>query len=463
MRISSRINSRFAPSLSFLLLCLLMVTLWLAGGASRGDALGQVVVRSAAAVVMAVAILFGPRPSLATTRPVACLLALVILLPLAQLVPLPPAIWQALPGRALFAQAADIIHEAQPWRPWTIVPGATVNAVASLIVPTAVLLLVSGAKETERALVPGLLLVLIAASTLLGLLQLSGAHFNNPLINDSVGQVSGTFANRNHFALFLALGCLLAPVWAFLGGRPPSWRGPVALGLALLFALTIAVTGSRAGIVVGMLALGAGLWIVRHGIRRTMAHYPRWAFPAMLAAIPGFIAIFVLITIAAGRAVSIERLFTSDAAQDMRTRGLPTVLEMIRNYFPAGSGFGGFDQVFRIHEPFALLKPTYFNHAHNDLLEVILEGGIAGAALLVAALAWLAYAGLRAWRAGPGTRHGLPKAGAVVLLLILIASAFDYPARTPMMMAIIILGATWLSETAATPRASALPQSDQHL
>lgn len=458
-----RIRSRFAPSLSFLLLCLLLVALWLAGGTSRSDALGQVVVRSAAAIAMAIAILFAPRPSLTTMRPVVYLLALVILLPLVQLVPLPPAVWQALPGRALFVQAADIIHEAQPWRPWAIVPGATVNAVASLIVPAAVLLLVSGSKEDERALVPGLLLALIAASTLLGLLQLSGAHFNNPLINDNVGQVRGTFANRNHFALFLALGCLLAPIWAFLGGRRPEWRGPVALGLALLFALTIAVTGSRAGIVVGMFALVAGLWIVRHGIRRTMAHYPRWAFPAVLAAIPGVIAIFVLLTIAAGRAASIERLFTGDTAQDMRSRGLPTVLEMVRNYFPAGSGFGGFDQVFRIHEPLALLKPTYFNHAHNDLLEVVLDGGIAGAGILVAALAWLAYAGLRAWRAGPGTRHGLPKAGAVVLLLILIASAFDYPARTPMMMAIIVLAATWLSESATTPRASALPQSDQHL
>lgn len=463
MRISSRISARFAPSLPFVLLCLLLAALWLAGGASRGDALGQVVVRSAAAILMAAALLFGPRPSLPTARPIVWLLALAILLPLIQLIPLPPALWQALPGRAMFAQAADLIQEGQPWRPWAIVPGGAVNAAASLIVPAAALLLVAGSKETERALVPGILLGLIAASTLLGLLQLSGAYFNNPLINDSVGQVSGTFANRNHFALFLALGCVLAPVWAFLGGRAPSWRGPVAFGLALLFALTIAATGSRAGIVVGVLALGAGLWIVRHGIRRAMSRYPRWAFPAVLAAIPGLIAIFVLLTIAAGRAASIERLFTGDTAQDMRARGLPTVLDMIKTYFPAGSGFGGFDQVFRIHEPFALLKPTYFNHAHNDFLEVVLEGGILGGALLVAALGWLAYAGLRAWRAGPGTRQGLPKAGAVVLVLILIASAFDYPARTPMMMAIIVLAATWLSESAARPPASALPQSDQHL
>lgn len=463
MRIFSLSKSRFRPSVSFVLLCLLIVTLWLAGGASRGDVLGQVVVRSAAAILMAAAILFGDRPALGPAKPVAYLLACVILLPLLQLMPLPPAAWQALPGRALLRQAAELIQEPQPWRPWTIAPGATLNALTSLIVPAAVLLLVSGSKEAERAFVPGLLLSLITASTLLGLLQLSGAHFNNPLINEGVGQVSGAFANRNHFALFLAFGCLLAPVWAFLGGRAPAWRAPLALGLVLLFALTIVASGSRAGIVVGALALAIGLWIVRPGIRRLLAHYPRWTSPALLVAIPGFIAIFVLLTVAAGRAASIERLFTSDAGQDMRTRGLPTVLEMVRSYFPAGSGFGGFDQIFRIHEPLELLKPTYFNHAHNDLVEVILDGGLIAAILLLVALTWLGYASFRAWRAGASTRHALPKAGAAILLLTLIASAFDYPARTPMIMAVIILASVWLSESAAAPRASALPSGDQHL
>jgi hypothetical protein len=31
--------------------------------------------------------------------------------------------------------------------------------------------------------------------------------------------VSGTFANRNHFALFMAIGCVLAPAWAVQSSR----------------------------------------------------------------------------------------------------------------------------------------------------------------------------------------------------------------------------------------------------
>src|SRR3546814_1980120 len=74
---------------------------------------------------------------------------------------------------------------------------------------------------------------------LVGLLEFSGVRVDNPFINDSVGSVSGTFANRNHFALFLGLGCLITPVWAFAGTQGTGWRAPVALALITLFALTI--------------------------------------------------------------------------------------------------------------------------------------------------------------------------------------------------------------------------------
>src|SRR3546814_18506461 len=118
----------------------------------------------------------------------------------------------------------------------------------------------------------------------------------------------------------------------------------------------------------------------------------------------------------------------------MRARGLPTVLSMIAAYFPAGAGFGGFDPIFRLHEPFRLLKPTYFNHAHNDFLEVVLDGGLPAALLLLVAIGWYAIASIRAWRAS-GRHSVLPTLGSSILLLVFVASAFDYPARTPMLIA----------------------------
>jgi O-antigen ligase len=113
-----------------------------------------------------------------------------------------------------------------------------------------------------------------------------------------------------------------------------------------------------------------------------------------------------------------------------------------------------------MHEPFALLKSTYFNHVHNDFLEIALDAGVPGMLLLLAGITWWAAASVRAWRAGPDARHILPKLGSAMLLLVLVASLVDYPAHTPMMMGMIVIAAVWLA--GAAPRA-ALPEKNQHL
>lgn len=457
MPISHRPGRITAPSLSALLLLALLSTVWVAGGASRGDVLGQVIVRTVATLLLASAILLGGRPARSDRRdllPLVGLLAATVALPLLQLIPLPPGWWQELPGRAIFVDAATASGQPQPWRPWAIVPGGAVNAAASLLVPVTALVLVAQLRDDERAWLPGILLTMVAVSTISGLLQSSGMGSNNPLINDSIGQVSGNFANRNHLALFLAIGCSLAPAWAFFDGRRPGWRAPVALALVLLFVLTILATGSRAGLALGAFSLVLGPLLVRTHIARALRRYPRWVLPALAAGIIVVVAIFVLASVAANRAVAINRVLAVDPGQDMRSRALPTILNMVVTYFPAGAGLGGFEPLFRLHEPFGLLKRTYFNHAHNDWLEVVLDAGILGAAVLAAAVGWWAWASIHAWRHG-GTTGRL---GSVVLLLVMIASLFDYPARTPMIMVTIVFAAVWLARGS-----TALPRSDQHL
>src|SRR3546814_8314680 len=101
-----------------------------------------------------------------------------------------------------------------------------------------------------------------------------------------------------------------------------------------LFALIILATGSRAGILTGLLALALGLALCWHNVRRALHGAPRWVFPTLIAAIIGVIALFILVSIAADRAESVRRAFEIDPGQDMRTRGLPTVLSMIAAYFP---------------------------------------------------------------------------------------------------------------------------------
>jgi len=469
------------------LLLLLLAALWLAGGASRPNVAGQVISRAASTVVLVVAILFGQRPALLAQRAPLLLLAGAMALPLLQLVPLPPAWWQALPGREVLARAASLAGEAQPWRPLSMVPDATANAAASLLVPAAVLLCLAGLRTGERLWLPTAMLVLIAASMLVGLVQFSGSRFSQPLINYTY-DVSGTFANRNHFAVWLALGCLVAPVWALAGNRRPAWRLPVASGLLLLFVLTILSSGSRAGMAGAALALVLGPLIVREDLKRMLRGRPRWVLPAIMGGLLMLIALFVLLSILLGRAVSVDRLIGEEVGRDMRSRGLPTVLAMISNYFPVGTGLGSFNPLFRLHEPFALLKLTYFNQAHNDYLGIALDAGLPGLLLMAVGLAWWAYASIAVWRgAGMGIREGRPvdlrqrqlrsaaggssengvdattaagRLGSAILLLLFLASVVDYPLRTPLMMAVAMVAACWLAWGAKWIRGASLPAGE---
>lgn len=444
MSVSSPTKARRKPSLAFVLWCAFLVTLWLAGGASRADVFGQVVSRLAAVVVLVLVAAFGSKPVVRPFAPVCWLLLAALILVILQLIPLPPTLWQTLPGRALFDEA--VADSKQPWRPLSIVPSATINALVSLLVPIAALILITTMRAEERKAIFQTVLLMIGASVLLGLLQITGVGFDNPLINDSRDFVSSSFANRNHFALLLAIGCLLLPAWGVAGHRHARGRAGVGLGACLMVLLTILATGSRAGMVLGVLGLGIGLVLARSGIRRQLRHAPKWvalALPALAAVI---VMGTVVASIVAGRAVSIRRLLDTDTGFDMRGRALSTVWVMIRDYFPVGAGFGSFDPMFRIHEPFALLKPTYFNHAHNDFLEVVLDAGLPGALLLCAGIVWWIGASVRAWKRSAGMTETSARIGSAMLLLIAGASLFDYPARTPMIMVLTVVAAAWLSE-----------------
>lgn len=455
MPLYRRSDALLAPSLAFILLCGLFVTLLIAGGASRADASGQVVVQGVTWGILVVAAMVGPRPELRRAGMAGLVLLGAILLAILQLVPLPPSVWEALPGRI----APVGVESSVVWRPISMVPGATWNALSSLVVPATVLLLASMLRKGERERALTVLLGLIAASTVIALLQFSGAGFANPFVNDTPGQVSGLFANRNHFALFLALGCLMAPVWATRTGAP-RWRLPTAAGLVLLFILTILVTGSRAGMLVGIVAVLIALLLSRHALRKLTRKGPRWLLPALVTGALLVLAFFVTLFVAADRAVSINRAISIDGNEDMRVRGLPTVLESVHRYFPVGSGFGTFDPVFRMHEPLHLLKLTYFNHAHNDYLEIVLDGGVMAVLLLAIAVLWWGMASIRVWyRTKEG---GMAQLGSAMLLLVLIASFFDYPVRTPMIMALVALAGLWLGERQPEGGA-ALPRPDQQL
>lgn len=455
---------RGLPSLPPVLLVLLFATLWFAGGSSRNEVPGQILVQFVTWGTLFLAVLLAPPPA-SDTKAVLWLLVAIALVPLVQLIPLPPAIWQALPGHAALSEAARVSGQAQPWRPIAVVPGATLNALFALATPAAVLLLVAGLKESSRGWLLGLIVALVTGAALVGLVQFSGNRFEQPLIGYRY-DVSGIFGNRNHFALFLAIGCMAVFAWSLGKSRGIGWRGALALGLPVLFVLTALASGSRAGTAATFAALILGPLTVRENIRGLLIGRPRWVVPTLIAGSLLLAASAITLSFVSGRADSIDRAVGGQIAEDMRARGLPTILTITRDHFPVGIGMGGFDPVFRRYEPFELLKPTWFNQAHNDVLAAVLEGGLPGLLVLLLAVFWWLHASVVVWR--PLRKHD-PVAGQIVrarfgsavLALVFVASLVDYPGRAPLMSATTALAAALLAWGWTTRRPSSLPQAER--
>ncbi|MEO9624205.1 MAG: O-antigen ligase family protein [Qipengyuania citrea] len=434
-----------ASTLSFWLLIAFLAILWIAGGASRADVLGQSVVRFSAWTIIVVAILALPRVDWRAVKEPAIILGAAALLVALQLVPLPPAIWTELPGRAIFMEAAVLTGTEQPWRPLSISPGGTTNALASLIVPATVLLLAANLTREQHWRIATFVLGLVGAGAVLGVLQFSGANFDNPLINTISGAVAGNFANRNHFAVFLAIGCVLALAWAFRD-HAVLWKVGAAFGLLVIFILLILATGSRSGVIIGLAGVAMTFLAFR---RRAVQQFKTIPRKIAVPIIIGWIVIVIgaiLLSVGLDRAVSVDRATMLDGKTDLRLEIWPIVLDMIQRYFPAGTGFGTLDPVFRIGEPDGLLNPQYINQAHNDWLQIFLDGGVLALVLLVVALIWFVLRSFRIWISDGGSTgaHVLGKAGSILFALILAASLTDYPARTPLVMALLTLASIWL-------------------
>ena len=105
-------------------------------------------------------------------------------------------------------------------------------------------------------------------------------------------------------------------------------------------------------------------------------------------------------------------------------------MDAIAAYFPVGSGLGTFEQVYPRFEDPATVTTVFMNHAHNDYLEVAMELGIIGMALLVAAIVFWAVLSWRAWTTR-GSEARLQKAASIALAVPLLHSLVDYPLRTP--------------------------------
>ena len=102
--------------------------------------------------------------------------------------------------------------------------------------------------------------------------------------------------------------------------------------------------------------------------------------------------------------------------------------------------------MFRLYEPFWALKPTFFNRAHNDFLELLMTGGLPALLVLITLLGFVMYRMRDVVSAGWRHRSTITaKVGAAIVILAFAASLTDYPLRTPGMGMVFALAMVWLA------------------
>lgn len=421
-----------SPALCLAAIALAILAIFLGGGTRQGlwsDALVQLV--SLIILVVLVADLSRQVTWRADPWPL-LLLAAIVVLPLIQLISLPPTLWTALPGRAQIAEAYIEVGMPLPWLPISLDASATWRALLSLLPPACMFLIALRLDRVARRTISAVFIALAITSVLLGLAQLmqgpaSPLRFfpiTNP--NDSVG----FFANRNHYAAFLYV---LVPVTAaWIVGLVYDRRPERLFGLVvclLVFAallLGLGMARSRAGFLLAVVAALASGLIAAINQRRM-------ATGRGLAVIAGagFLGGMLIIQFAFFRLL--QRL-DDGILTDFRVRIAEVTSTAASAFQPVGSGFGSFETVYQMFEPPEALLPSYVNHAHNDWLELWLEGGWLGVTIAALFLIWFGRAAINAWRPSNPSEsildRALAQAATIAIVLLLLHSAMDYPLRT---------------------------------
>ena len=170
---------------------------------------------------------------------------------LVQLTPLPASLWAALPGRELYVQALGVAQApAAAFRPLSLMPDTTWVSVLAGIPLTAAFLLAHTCTPRQLTVLTRALVIFALAQAVLGLLQMgafAGLYFDAAAADRAIG----SFANRNHFASYIAMTVPLA-ILALRQGHAPAparggthggrWSGGALWGV-VLFILLAAVAG----------------------------------------------------------------------------------------------------------------------------------------------------------------------------------------------------------------------------
>lgn len=338
----------------------------------------------------------------------------IVILGLFQLAPIPVSVLALLsPASAqTYRDAASVLaqfHHSAPMPRISVAPTETFDTI--LLTLAYVALFISAAlllrsRQSRRIF----LIVILAGAAIHILIGTATRVFLQSADDPSAGRLHGAFINANHFSgyleimLALSFGALWREVlharerdrrFSERGRRfESSFMRVSARALVWgLFAAGIALTKSRAGILVAVIAT---LLMLALGLGHRRVKRQRYAL-ALFGG--GAIAAGILFVAMAARQQPILRFLASDPrdpASDLR----PTLWRLSwlawKNFPVFGSGLGTFREAFRRIQP-----PNFdffVEFAHSDPLQLLVTGGLIGFVLGATAFVIFGARLFRRWR-----------------------------------------------------------------
>ena len=354
-----------------------------------------------------------------------------------QLVPLPQAVLE------LLSPTAMMIYELEsPTREYlsiSLQKFSTFNELLKRLMYVSVFLIIVFLLKTRTQLKSAVYLLLA-----LGLFQCMFAFLG--YMSDPTDHLRGTYTNKNHFALYVAI-CLSLSVGHFLSNQDYReqegyrfWlngHSLVSLALFLVF-VTILLYSQSKGAVLGFVS---GIVFTFFFLREPGERKSDRRRISVMFTIAG-------VTLVASLwfgARDIYNRFTLDKIlYDERWIQWADSMRLAMDYFWVGSGAGTYKYVFPGYKS-QVYRPLFYDHVHNDYLQFMCNEGIIGLLIFVMVLVFWLFAMRKGFR---GRRDPYLKGmvfGIVLSVVTISVHAFvDYnlqiPANTLTLFALMGLG-----------------------
>ncbi len=313
-----------------------------------------------------------------------------------QLLPLPFAtikLWSPTAAE-LYLQAFPAEAATQHW-PISISPSDTYHRWLLSLGFFSLYLLVAGlTRERERLRLLAHVLVISGLLQALygGFMVLSGIEYGffAPK-TDYLGYATGTFVNRNHLAGYLELCSAvgIGLVLADLGrGKSENWQEFLRNFTTLLFSAKLRVRVFLAAMLIGLvmtrsrggnLAFFASLTVC--GLLYVLVRERQLFFRSLLL----FGSLLLVDIYIVGEWYGLDKLVTrieqTQASTESRAYIFPTYPEVIEDYQQTGAGLGTFATAYAPYQPEWI--EGFWDHAHNDYAEFLIEVGVPGCLILL--------------------------------------------------------------------------------